>query len=335
MFRKFSLKVARKLHPYRLLEDRVKLLERGIEYYDVRIDSIYKSLLKSPDKSNSVADDEASKASRLMPFTSENDLYAEDDRSQLSKPSLDQLKYINPHLTEDSKEYFNIHWKRIFETLMRLDDKSRSMAVKKVLEVGPSDIYQSKLREIFKGSKFSFIGKPFINERISSGFDGEFFDFDLEADEWPIEEKFDIILCFEVIEHLFRDPMRLFWEVNKHLEVGGKLILTTPNIASFRGIKALLCHYSPGLYVKYSGSKPLYTSHRTEFTIRDIQEFSRAAGFTAAIETFESYRSESSLELHKLLDACGLDVKLRGDTIFAVLTKETDPLDRFPESIYV
>lgn len=46
-----------------------------------------------------------------------------------------------------------------------------------------------------------------------------------------IPEKFDVILLFEVIEHLeLEEGMKMFSRIYELLNVGGRLILTTPNI---------------------------------------------------------------------------------------------------------
>ncbi len=65
--------------------------------------------------------------------------------------------------------------------------------------------------------------------------------FDAEKDRFPYaDEYFDTVLCGELIEHLFEDPMHMMSEINRILKPGGHLVLTTPNIASFRGISAIL-----------------------------------------------------------------------------------------------
>ena len=45
------------------------------------------------------------------------------------------------------------------------------------------------------------------------------------------DAHFATVICGELIEHLFEDPMHLMSEVNRILKPGGHLVLTTPNIA--------------------------------------------------------------------------------------------------------
>lgn len=52
--------------------------------------------------------------------------------------------------------------------------------------------------------------------------------FDVEG-EWPDIGKFDVVLAWEVLEHLNRDPMRMLFEAIKATKIGGLLSITTPN----------------------------------------------------------------------------------------------------------
>lgn len=334
MFKKISLKLARKIYPYQALEKKINLLERAISYYDVRIDAIYKSLTHGS-AAPCVGVEQIPQLKVSVSAAGEGALYKENERSQLKAVDPVALSYLQPKLDDASKGYFDVHWKRLYETLRRLEAIPDAGTAGRVLEIGPSDAYQARLKRIFPAAEFAYIGKPFINDEVAEGSTGTFYDFDLEAGDWPVQGSFDVVLCFEVIEHFFRDPMRLFTEVNRLLKPGGRLVLTTPNIASCKAIKALLTHYAPHCYVKFSPDAPLYTTHRTEFTMRDIAEFARAAGFSAQVETFESYSSEQSPMLTDLLAQMGLDVQHRGDTLYAVLTKQSEPVERYPSWFYV
>ena len=79
-------------------------------------------------------------------------------------------------------------------------------------------------------------------------FECEIDHFDAEKDPFPYPDgHFATVICGELIEHLFEDPMHLMSEVNRILKPGGHLVLTTPNIAALRGISAILQGYHPGL----------------------------------------------------------------------------------------
>lgn len=67
----------------------------------------------------------------------------------------------------------------------------------------------------------------------------------LDEQDLPFEAGFfDLVLCGEVIEHLF-DPDRLLDNVWRVLKAGGSLIITTPNLASIYNRIALFLGFQP------------------------------------------------------------------------------------------
>ena len=63
---------------------------------------------------------------------------------------------------------------------------------------------------------------------------------DCTNDGWPIpHESFDLAIFSEVIEHINRHPQDPLSEINRMLVPGGKLMLTTPNVTSFKKVRLL------------------------------------------------------------------------------------------------
>jgi len=54
------------------------------------------------------------------------------------------------------------------------------------------------------------------------------------------ENYFDMILCSEVVEHIPLAPQEQLQNVNRHLKMGGRVIITTPNLGSIIHIVKLL-----------------------------------------------------------------------------------------------
>ena len=114
-----------------------------------------------------------------------------------------------------------------FYPLLNLDRPSRAhrlwlsyaLSANKVLDFGAGDL------------RF----KEFV---LHNGFKGEYRTLDVGSDFVydfhnldDIKEKFDLILCFEVIEHVnLSDFLGLLGKLKARLNDGGKLIITTPNI---------------------------------------------------------------------------------------------------------
>jgi hypothetical protein len=85
-----------------------------------------------------------------------------------------------------------------------------------------------------------------VEHRTATAADGSVFEcdvdlFDAEKDRFPYPDGyFATVLCCELIEHLFEDPMHMMSEINRILRPGGHVVLTTPNITSLRAISAIL-----------------------------------------------------------------------------------------------
>lgn len=69
---------------------------------------------------------------------------------------------------------------------------------------------------------------------------------DVENDPWPesfLRERFDLVLCAELLEHLF-DPAAFLGKIRAILRPRGALVLTTPNfLVWINRLRMLLGHY--------------------------------------------------------------------------------------------
>ena len=110
------------------------------------------------------------------------------------------------------------------------------------------------------------------------------------------DEHFATVLCCELIEHLFEDPMHLMSEVNRILKPGGHLVLTTPNIAALRGISAILQGYHPGFFHAYirpaEGTGEVDARHNREYTPREIHQLLENSGFEVTLLETGAFRDE-------------------------------------------
>ncbi len=110
-------------------------------------------------------------------------------------------------------------------------------------------------------------------DRDESKVSPQFFQIDLNEKEWLHSllgaitiEKFDLILAFDIIEHLGA-PIELLKAVQSLLSDTGSLILTTPNTNSWERL----------LYPKtWSGAKD--TGHLTLFNVYSLQFILQRAG---------------------------------------------------------
>jgi SAM-dependent methyltransferase len=107
---------------------------------------------------------------------------------------------------------------------------------------------------------------------------------DIETQSFPFEDNtFDMILFNEVFEHLRINPIHTLNEVYRVLKPGGKLLLSTPNLTSFKGWYSLLLQNKTPNNVYYEYKKLMiigHMGHVREYTATEICEFLGHIGFT-------------------------------------------------------
>ncbi|HXS96676.1 MAG TPA: glycosyltransferase [Candidatus Limnocylindrales bacterium] len=195
-----------------------------------------------------------------------------------------------------------------------------------------------------RGCYYGKLGR--VDHRTVTSADGETFEccidhFDAEKDRFPYPDAhFSTVLCGELIEHLFEDPMHLMSEVNRILKPGGHFVLTTPNVAALRGISAILQGYHPGFfhaYIRPSESGEVDARHNREYTPREIHKLLENSGFEVTLLETGEFRDEPHPEfgwVRHLLEKYRLETDLRGDGIYAVGRKTGAVRERYPGWLY-
>jgi SAM-dependent methyltransferase len=157
---------------------------------------------------------------------------------------------------------------------------------------------------------------------------------DVESGRLPYEVgSFDVVTCWEVFEHLSRDPMSLLWELNRILAPGGILVLTTPNVISSRSLRAVLGGGHPYLWSQFQATGVL-DRHQREYTPNELRWLLRDAGFSDDGVTTQDVWSPFDPEASEVVDALGYDARDRGDNVIAVARKIGLPGARYPEWLY-
>ncbi|HEX8983780.1 MAG TPA: class I SAM-dependent methyltransferase, partial [Bryobacteraceae bacterium] len=244
------------------------------------------------------------------------------------------------------REYVDLHLTRLTKTLDLTPPGGPGDAILEMgayLQITPALSARLGYGEV-RGCYYGPLGK--VERRAVVSEDGERFEcdlelFDAEKDAFPYPDgHFATVLCCELIEHLFGDPMHLMSEANRILRGGGHMLLTTPNIASLRAISAALQGYHPGLfpqYIKPRDGGVVDPRHNREYTPREIRRLFEDSGFeTVRLET-GPFREQPQPELawvRRLLERYQLDTALRDDGIYA-LGRKTGPVRvRYPDWLY-
>lgn len=107
------------------------------------------------------------------------------------------------------------------------------------------------------------------------------FNVNIEAQRLPVDDgAYKVVLFCEVLEHFTNDPMTAIRELSRVLEPGGQLVLTTPNVARFDNVRAML--EGGNLYDPYSAYGP-YGRHNREYTRHELHELMTHAGFDCEV----------------------------------------------------
>ena len=267
------------------------------------------------------------------------------EEGERSQPTLEYLR--GWAAGEASAGYLDTHSTRLIKTL---EITPAGSAGDRVLEMGAylqiTPALRSKLGygEV-RGCYYGKLGRT--DHRTVTSAEGETFEceidhFDAEKDVFPYPDgHFATVICGELIEHLFEDPMHLMSQVNRILKPGGHLVLTTPNIAALRGISGILQGYHPGFFHAYirpaEGTGEVDARHNREYAPREIHQLLENSGFEVTVLETGEFRDEPHPEfgwiLH-LLERYRLSTELRGDGIYAVGKKIGAVRERYPAWLY-
>ena len=238
--------------------------------------------------------------------------------------------------------YFQTHWRRYLATLALVLESPTDH----VLDVGlfPPFLFQALLSAARPGIRLDGVweGPAAFSQTVRSLREGvEDFDVALqpanvERDPLPFGAgTFDLVLGMEILEHLAIDPLFFVTEAARVLRPGGRIILTTPNIVSHRGVRKMLdgdTPYSFGLFVPTGG---VYGRHNREYTPHEVACLCEAAGFvTEQLATADVYDDHIDPEVAALIAHRG-PFELRGETILYVGRLEAHrAVPERPEGLY-
>ncbi len=241
--------------------------------------------------------------------------------------------YIDQHL---------IRFTRTLQATPRADGSGRLLDVGGLLNLVPC--YQKLLGykhiTMTSASQDSAFVPPKLDMGGEDGGSLQLKYFDAEFDPFPFDEDtFDTVVCCEVIEHMTVDPMALMCELNRVCRPGGSIVLTTPNIISWKGLARMVAGEYPMAFSAFSAVNN--DRHNREYTPREMKMMVENAGFDVSrLETF----SQSGLQpahrwlrwlikpLSRYWELPGDDQ--RGDFILVSGIKAGAIRDRLPDWLY-
>jgi len=246
---------------------------------------------------------------------------------------------------QEARTYFEKHLPRLARTLT-LVPRSRSSG--RILELGCYMQITPFLRwwRGYLDIRGAYYGPAGRTDQRFASVRGKPFEvpvdlFDAERDRFPYDDgSFETVLASEVIEHLLRDPMHLLLECRRVLEEGGRLIVTTPNIASLTSVARVLHGYdNPQIFYFYKRPRTddvTEVPHVREYTAFELRDTVRAAGFEIeSLFTEPIAELSMNLPMWNFLEENGYNTSLRGEQTYCVAVKRSElPVTRYPRFLY-
>jgi SAM-dependent methyltransferase len=187
---------------------------------------------------------------------------------------------ISPEMV-DSKEEYILYLKHLFAYFFVKKEIPKDSFV---LEVGCGEGYGTSL---LAKSGFSIVGLDIDEETIKNvsqkyqtqncrfvWYDGKKIPFD--------DETFDVVISFQVIEHI-QDDFSFVKEINRVLKKGGKLFLTTPN----------------RLYRLKPNEKPRNPFHIREYAPLDLRELLKKVFNEAKVLGIRGNKEVQEIEINR------------------------------------
>ncbi len=218
----------------------------------------------------------------------------------------------------------------------------RSGQYDSALEIGTTFFFPLVLKDMFKFERVDFTdlkrkGDAIAEVKLPCDWmirTWRSMNVNVEEEKLPVPDcTYDLVLCFEVIEHLEKDPMAMLYEINRVLKDSGLIFLTTPNSTSARNVLKIHRGYAPHFYMQYSRALTL-GKHNIEYDPRQLTSLLHGAGFKIRKFWTEDLFADPVPEALEILRKTGGSLKHRGDNLLIIGEKVSEPRERFPSAVY-
>jgi len=195
----------------------------------------------------------------------------------------------------------------------------------KLLDIGPgffTEILGQKLKSTYSNVEIFGLGLKSDYIPFKSKIDFIHFDLNdlyLKPENIPKLEQFDLIICTEVLEHLYTGIDSSLETFSKLLKPNGRLIIQTPNAVSLHHRLKLLFGQNPFSILR---PNPIEPGHYREYTLNELEISLKKAGLNPTkVEShnYFNYHGNWKNRIYKLI--CNLLTKGFKDGITILCSK--------------
>jgi len=202
-------------------------------------------------------------------------------------------------LGQKSRTYLRDHRLRFIELLGLVEVLHAAAPVRRLAEIGPTKFLAKLLGDLTGGAEVVTVDRP----TEDGGRDQAWADsagvahhvnLDLNTtslrDVLPDElrRSCDLVLCGEVVEHLFADPAEIVADVLELVAPGGLLVVTTPNFLGLRSLREMEKGRNPASrFSRQTGNVDAHY-HLREYTMSELEEAVVAAGGRVEMAAFSA-----------------------------------------------
>lgn len=182
--------------------------------------------------------------------------------------------------------------------------------------------------------------KPTLSRVIELGreaFEYKVHNFDISKPGWPLEGEYDTVLFFETLEHVNEDPMGIMERLGGLMPMGGSLVMSVPNGASYKSVRELLVGMPPWTYWFYHPDLDHEPRHAFEYTPIVFRTLVASAGFDEdRFFSLYAYTSEESQrQIREIAENAGMDTTHFGETMICRAFKTSGSVRvRYPSVLY-
>lgn len=209
-----------------------------------------------------------------------------------SNPMDDALEAVDGFagdLDPEAARYWILHRSR-FRWLAEFSRDSLSGSENpRILDIGNS--FQTVLlKKVLPYSQMDTMG--FFDHRFPAGDNSSHLEMDLNdayyPEKWPVVPRngYDLILFAEVLEHLYTSPEQVLNCLKSLLNVGGKILVQTPNAAALKKRIKLFFGNNPYELIRSDRGNP---GHFRELTVQDLRRYAKLCGLEVRGVWLDSY----------------------------------------------